>query len=98
MLLVPTLQTLMVCAHHNELQTNMHGPLAQGTDNGIRLLFPCSPSAGLPLRQNSTPEGYWDITYGSSSCFFSKFKIMHFQICDIKLYTVVPFFLCVLNF
>ena len=59
MLLVPTLQTLMVAAQDNGLRTNMPGPLAQGTDNGIRLLFPCSPSAALPLRQNSTSKGQW---------------------------------------
>ena len=45
MLLVPTLQTSMVRARHNGLQTNMPGQPAQGADNGICLLFPCSPSA-----------------------------------------------------
>ena len=37
-------------------------------------------------------------TYGFSSCFFPKFKIMHFQNRDIKLYTVVLLFLCFLKF
>ena len=32
-----------------------------------------------------------------SSCFFPKFKVMHFQNGDIKLYTVVPLFLCFLK-
>ena len=45
MLLVPTLQTSIVGAHHIGLQTNMPGTLAQGADNGICLLFPCSLSA-----------------------------------------------------
>ena len=38
------------------------------------------------------------VTYDFSSCFFPKFKIMHFQNRDIKLYTVVLLFLCFLNF
>ena len=33
------------------------------------------------------------ITYDFSSCFFPKFKVMHFQIGDIKLHTVVLLFL-----
>ena len=37
-------------------------------------------------------------TYDFSSCFFPKFKIMHFQNRDIKLYTVVLLFLCFLKF
>ena len=37
-------------------------------------------------------------TYDFSSCFFPKFKIMHFQNHDIKLYTVVLLFLCFLKF
>ena len=37
-------------------------------------------------------------TYDFSSCFFPKFKIMHFQNSDIKLYTVVLLFLCFLKF
>ena len=36
-------------------------------------------------------------TYDFSSCFFPKFKIMHFQNRDIKLYTVVLLFLCFLK-
>ena len=32
-------------------------------------------------------------TYDFSSCFFPKFKVMHFQNGDIKLYTVVLLFL-----
>ena len=39
-----------------------------------------------------------EITYDFSSCFFPKFKIMHFQNRDIKLYTVVLLFLCFLKF
>ena len=38
------------------------------------------------------------LTYDFSSCFFPKFKIMHFQNRDIKLYTVVLLFLCFLKF
>ena len=60
-LVVSTLQTLMVGAHDNGLQTNMPEPLAQGADNGIRHLLPRTPSAGLPLCQNSTPKGHWDM-------------------------------------
>ena len=37
-------------------------------------------------------------TYDFSSCFFPKFKIMHFQNRDIKLYTVVLLFLFFLKF
>ena len=37
------------------------------------------------------------ITYDFSSCLFPKFKIMHFQNRDIKLYTVVLLFLCFLK-
>ena len=37
-------------------------------------------------------------TYDFGSCFSPKFKIMHFQNRDIKLYTVVLLFLCFLNF
>ena len=37
-------------------------------------------------------------TYDFSSCFFPKFKVMHFQNRDIKLYTVVLLFLCFLKF
>ena len=40
----------------------------------------------------------FSITYDFSSCFFPKFKIMHFQNRDIKLYTVVLLFLCFLKF
>ena len=36
-------------------------------------------------------------TYDFSSCFFPKFKVMHFQIGDIKLYTVVLLLLCFLK-
>ena len=36
-------------------------------------------------------------TYEFSSCFFPKFKVMHFQKGDIKLYTVVLLFLCFLK-
>ena len=36
-------------------------------------------------------------TYEVSSCFFPKFKVMHFQNGDIKLYTVVLLFLCYLT-
>ena len=36
-------------------------------------------------------------TYDFSSCFFPKFKVMHFQNGDIKLYTVVLLFLCFLK-
>ena len=36
-------------------------------------------------------------TYDFSSCFFPKFKVMHFQNGDIKLHTVVLLFLCFLN-
>ena len=36
-------------------------------------------------------------TYDFSSCFFPKFKIMHFQNRAIKLYTVVLLFLCFLK-
>ena len=36
-------------------------------------------------------------TYDFSSCFFPKFKVMHFQNSDIKLYTVVLLFLCFLK-
>ena len=61
MLPVQTLQNLMVGAHHNGLQTNVPGPLAQGADNGIRLLFPRSPSAVLPILQSYTPKGHWDM-------------------------------------
>ena len=32
-------------------------------------------------------------TYDFSSCFFPKFKVMHFRISDIKLHTVVLLFL-----
>ena len=42
------------------------------------------------------PHSY--TTYDFSSCFFPKFKIMHFQNRDIKLYTVVLLFLCFLKF
>ena len=38
---------------------------------------------------HSTPH-----TYDFSSCFFPKFKIMHFQNRNIKLYTVVLLVLC----
>ena len=37
------------------------------------------------------------ITYDFSSNFFPKFKVMHFQNGDIKLYTVVLLFLCFLK-
>ena len=37
-------------------------------------------------------------TYDFSSCSSPKFKIMHFQKRDIKLYTVVMLFLCFLKF
>ena len=37
-------------------------------------------------------------TYDFSSCFPPKFKIMHFQNRDIKLYKVVLLFLCFLKF
>ena len=50
MLLMPTLPALVVGAHHNGLQANMPGPLAQSTDYGVCLLFPCVPSAVLPFR------------------------------------------------
>ena len=36
-------------------------------------------------------------TYDFSSCFFPKFKVMHFQNGHIKLYTVVLLFLCFLK-
>ena len=36
-------------------------------------------------------------TYDFSSCFFPKFKVMHFQHGDIKLHTVVLLFLCFLK-
>ena len=39
----------------------------------------------------------WSRTYEFSSCFFQKFKVMHFQNGDIKLYTVVLLFLCFLK-
>ena len=37
------------------------------------------------------------VTYDFSSCFFPKFKVMHFQHGDIKLHTVVLLFLCFLK-
>ena len=38
--------------------------------------------------------GPWAPTYDFSSCFFPKFKFMHLQNRNIKLYTVVLLFLC----
>ena len=37
------------------------------------------------------------VTYDFGSCFFPKFKVMHFHNGDIKLYTVVLLFLCFLK-
>ena len=39
-------------------------------------------------------EGIRLSTYDFRSCFFPKFKVMHFQHGDIKLHTVVLLFLC----
>ena len=51
------------------------------------------PRAPRPLRG----EGGRPLTYDFSSCFFPKFKVMHFQNGDIKLHTVVLLFLCFLK-
>ena len=51
----------------------------------------------MPCRAPSLVKN-WSSTYDFSSCFFPKFKIMHFQNRDIKLYTVVLLFLCFLIF
>ena len=61
MLLVPTLQALVVDAHHKGLQGNMSRTLAQSTNLGVCLLFPCGPSAAPPFRQYSPPKGHWDM-------------------------------------
>ena len=57
------------------------------------LLFPGSFPLGTCLDTLPGP-----VTYDFSSCFFPKFKIMHFQNRDIKLCKVVLLFLCLLKF
>ena len=52
----------------------------------------------MPRFLNHLTRGMNGITYDFSSCFFPKFKIMHFQNRDIKLYTVVLLFLFFLKF
>ena len=61
---------------------------SSGSAHGLLLPLPCF----LP-HPSLSPS-----TYDFSSCFFPKFKIMHFQNRDIKLYTVVLLFLCFLKF
>ena len=57
-----------------------------------------APMAVPPSRSHFLPQPYLcSLTYEFSSCFFPKFKIMHFQIRDIKLYTVVLLLLCLLK-
>ena len=79
---------------------------AAGVDDGGFSVCCCYPWLGARwvalvafVRQFSW-RPWWGrrSTYDFSSCFFPKFKIMHFQKGDIKLYTVVLLFLCFLEF
>ena len=61
MILVPRLQTLMVCADGDGMQGYVAGPLPESHDNGIHLLLSGCPRPPLAFRQDSAPEGDWHV-------------------------------------
>ena len=64
----------------------------------MHVLGPGVPRRLGVVRSASSLKAALAFTYDFSSCVFPKFKFMHFQNRDIKLYTVVLLFLCFLKF
>ena len=58
MLLVPLLQTLMVCADRDGMEGYLPGGVPDSHDNGICLLLAVRPCPSLAFREDPAPEGH----------------------------------------
>ena len=61
MLLVPRLQTLMVGADGDGMESYVPSPFSESYDDGIHLLSPGRPRRSVSFRQDSAPEGHWHV-------------------------------------